>query len=36
VTGLTDAQHTLVVKVLGTKHKGATGSAVVVDGFTVS
>ena len=35
VSGLTDATHTVVVKVLGTKNSKATSSAVVVDGFTI-
>jgi len=36
VTGLTDANHTVVIKVLGTKNSSAASAAVVVDGITVS
>ena len=36
VSGLTDAVHTVKLVVLGTHHKGATGSLVTVDRFLVS
>ncbi len=35
VTGLTDATHTVVVKVLGSKNAKSAGTAVVVDGLSV-
>jgi hypothetical protein len=34
-TGLTSQTHTMVVKVLGTKNANATGTQVVIHGFTV-
>jgi hypothetical protein len=36
VDGLTDARHTVVVKVLGSRNSKSTGTGVVIDGFSVS
>lgn len=35
VTGLADTRHTVVVKALGTKNASATGTGIVIDGFSV-
>lgn len=35
VTGLTDATHTVLIKVLGAKNAKSSGTAVVVDGLSV-
>ncbi len=35
VTGLTDAKHTVLVKVLGSKNKKSKSTAIVVDGLSV-
>ena len=36
VTGLTDAVHTVQVKVLGSKNKRSKGTGIVVDGVSVT
>jgi hypothetical protein len=36
VTGLTDVQHSVVIKVLGSKNRKSTGTGVVLDGVKVS
>jgi len=35
VTGLTDAEHTLVIRVTGTKDTGSSGTVIVADAFRV-